>query len=158
LIPYFVIPPLQIGPVAVQPFGILAATGVWLASALLLRGARRRGLDEAPLRDFSVWAVVAGVIGGHLVHLLFYHPEELRQGGVLQLLNVWDGLSSTGGVLGGILAAAILLPRAAHSLLALLRRIRPRSGARVGCGAPRMLFGPRSSGASHLLRVRRGVP
>jgi phosphatidylglycerol---prolipoprotein diacylglyceryl transferase len=107
LIPYFVIPPLQIGPVAVQPFGVLAAAGVWLASALLLRGARRRGLDQAPLRDFAVWAVVAGMIGGHLVHLLFYHPEELRQGGALQLLRVWDGLSSTGGVLGGILAAAI---------------------------------------------------
>ncbi len=107
LIPYFVIPPLRIGPIDVQPFGILAAAGVWLASALLVRGARRRGLDEAPVRDFSAWAVVAGVIGGHLVHLLFYHPEELRQGGVLQLLRVWDGLSSTGGVLGGILAAAI---------------------------------------------------
>jgi len=103
MIPYFVIPPLRIGPLAIQPFGILAAAGVWLASALLVRGARRRGLDEGPLRDFSVWSVVAGVIGGHLVHLLFYHPEELRQGGVLQLLRVWDGLSSTGGVL----AAAI---------------------------------------------------
>ena len=107
MIPYFVIPPLQIGPVAVQPFGILAAAGVSLASALLLRGARRRALDEAPLRDFAVWAVVAGVIGGHLVHLLFYHPEELRQGGVLQLLRVWDGLSSTGGVLGGVLIGLI---------------------------------------------------
>jgi phosphatidylglycerol:prolipoprotein diacylglycerol transferase len=113
LIPYFVIPALQIGPIAVQPFGILAAAGVSLAAALLLRGARRRGLDEAPLRDFPVWAVAAGVICGHLVHLLFYHPEELRQGGVLQLLRVWDGLSSTGGVLGGILAAVVFF-RARH--------------------------------------------
>src|SRR5437868_13586438 len=113
LIPYFVIPPLQIGPVAVQPFGILAAAGVSLASALLLRGARRRALDEAPLRDFAVWAVVAGVIGGHLVHLLFYPPEGLRQGGVLQLLRVWDGLCATGGVLGGVLAAPISF-RARH--------------------------------------------
>jgi len=107
LIPYFLIPPLQIGPVAVQSFGILAAAGVSLAAALLVRGARRRALDETPLRDFPVWGVLAGVIGGHLVHLLFYHPEELREGGVLQLLRVWDGLSSTGGILGGALAAAI---------------------------------------------------
>jgi phosphatidylglycerol---prolipoprotein diacylglyceryl transferase len=107
LIPYFLIPPLQIGPVAVQSFGILAAAGVSLAAALLVRGARRRALDETPLRDFPVWGVLAGVIAGHLVHLLFYHPEELREGGVLQLLRVWDGLSSTGGVLGGVLAAAI---------------------------------------------------
>src|SRR5882762_3085253 len=32
-------------------------------------------------------------------------------------------------------------------------RIRARSRARAGCGAPRMLFGPRSSGASHLLAL-----
>ena len=107
MIPYFLIPPLQIGPVAVRSFGILAAAGVSLAAALLVRGARRRALDETPLRDFPVWGVLAGVIGGHLVHLLFYHPEELRQGGILQLLRVWDGLSSTGGVLGGVVAAAI---------------------------------------------------
>jgi phosphatidylglycerol:prolipoprotein diacylglycerol transferase len=113
LIPYFVIPPLQIGPVAVQSFGILSAAGVSLAAALLVRAARRRALDETPLRDFPVWGVLAGVIGGHLVHLLFYHPEELREGGVLQLLRVWDGLSSTGGVLGGVLAAAIFF-RARH--------------------------------------------
>src|SRR2546422_9101308 len=76
-------------------------------SALLVLGARRRALDETPLRDFPVWGVLAGVIGGHLVHLLFYHPEELREGGVLQLLRVWDGLSSTGGILSGAFAAAI---------------------------------------------------
>jgi phosphatidylglycerol---prolipoprotein diacylglyceryl transferase len=138
LIPYFVIPPLQIGPVAVQPFGILAAAGVWLASALLLRGARRRGLDQAPLRDFSLWAVVAGVIGGHLVHLLFYHPEELRQGGVLQLLRVWDGLSSTGGVLGGVLAAAIFfrarrIPFSRYSDVFALAVAPGWAVARLGC-------------------------
>jgi phosphatidylglycerol:prolipoprotein diacylglycerol transferase len=138
LIPYVVIPPLQIGPLAVQPFGILAAAGVWVASALLLRGARRRGLDEVPLRDFSAWAVVAGVIGGHLFHLLFYHPEELRQGGVLQLLKVWDGLSSTGGVLGGILAAAIFfrvrrIPFSRYSDVFALALAPGWAVARLGC-------------------------
>jgi phosphatidylglycerol:prolipoprotein diacylglycerol transferase len=138
MIPHFVIPPLQIGPLSVQSFGILAAAGVWLASALLVRGARRRGLDEAPVRDFSVWAVGAGVIGGHLVHLLLYHPEELRQGGALQLLRVWDGLSSTGGVLGGILAAAIFfrarrIPFSRYSDVFALAVAPGWAVARVGC-------------------------
>jgi phosphatidylglycerol---prolipoprotein diacylglyceryl transferase len=138
LIPYFVIPPLQIGPVAIQPFGILAAAGVWLASALLLRGARRRGLDEAPLRDFPAWALAVGVICGHLVHLLFYHPEELREGGVLQLLKVWDGLSSTGGVLGGVLAAAVFfrarrIPFSRYSDVFALALAPGWAVARLGC-------------------------
>src|SRR2546423_740840 len=140
MIPYFVIPPLQIGPLAVQSFGILAAAGVWLASALLVRGARRRGLDQVPVRDFSVWAVGAGVIGGHLVHLLLYHPEELRQGGALQLLRVWDGLSSTGGVLGGIFAAAIFFP--ARDRPPLLRRPIPGPDSRAVCrSGPHRLWG-----------------
>jgi phosphatidylglycerol:prolipoprotein diacylglycerol transferase len=138
MIPYFVIPPLQVGPIAVQSFGILAAAGVWLASTLLVRGAGRRGLDELPLRDFSVWAVVAGVIGGHLVHLLFYHPEELRQGGVLQLVKVWDGLSSTGGVLGGIIAATIFfgarrIPFSRYSDVFALAIAPGWAVARLGC-------------------------
>src|SRR5205814_5105408 len=39
-------------------------------------------------------------------HLFLYHREELRSGGELQILKVWDGLSSTGGVLGGLAAGA----------------------------------------------------
>src|SRR5438477_462938 len=64
------------------------------------------GLDPAPLNSFATWALVGGIVGGHFVHLFFYHPEELRSNGVLQVLKVWDGLSSTGGVLGGLAAGA----------------------------------------------------
>lgn len=111
MIPYFVIPPLRIGPLALQPFGILSASGILLASKLLIREARRRGLDTQPLEKLATWAVVGGIVGAHLVHLLLYHPEELRENGPLQILKVWDGLSSTGGALGGIVASVIFLHR-----------------------------------------------
>lgn len=104
MIPWFVVPPLQLGPIALQPFGILAAAGIFLAGRLLVRGAERRGLDAQAIEKSASWALAGGIVGAHLVHVLFYHPEELRQGGLLQLLKVWDGLSSTGGVLGGLLA------------------------------------------------------
>ncbi len=104
MIPWFVIPPLHLGPLALQPFGILAAAGIYLTSRLLVRKAVQRGLDPQPLEKAASWALLGGLIGGHLVHLLFYHPEELREGGLLQLFKVWDGLSSTGGVLGGLIA------------------------------------------------------
>jgi phosphatidylglycerol:prolipoprotein diacylglycerol transferase len=106
VIPYFQIPPLRIGPIEIQPFGVLAAAGVYLASVLLVRRAREEGLDPTPLNSFATWALLGGIVGGHLVHLFFYHPEELRSGGVLQILKVWDGLSSTGGVIGGLIAGA----------------------------------------------------
>jgi len=109
LIPYFVVPTLHLGPVPIQPFGVLSAAGVWLAMSLLVRDARRRGLDVEAVEKVAGWALVGGMIGAHLMHVLLYHPEELREGGPLQLLKVWDGLSSTGGVFGGLVASIVFL-------------------------------------------------
>lgn len=109
MIPYFVVAPLRLGPLAIQPFGVLAACGVWLANWLLVRTAGRSGLDVEPLEKLAGWALAGGIIGAHLLHLGLYHPEELRLGGPLQLLKFWDGLSSTGGVLGGLVASMIFL-------------------------------------------------
>ena len=107
MIPWFEVPPLRLGPLSLQPFGILAAAGILLASRLLVREAVRRELDPRPLEKAASWALLGGLVGGHLMHVLLYHPEELREGGVLQLLKIWDGLSSTGGVLGGLAALLI---------------------------------------------------
>ncbi len=108
VIPYFTIPPLQLGPIDIQPFGVLSALGVWLACWLLVRGARVRGLDERPAVGVATWALVGGLVGAHLMHVLLYHPEELHGSWkAWQLLKFWDGLSSTGGVLGG--TAAVVL-------------------------------------------------
>src|SRR5512144_3247217 len=105
MIPYFEFPSLQLGPFTLQSFGIFAAAGVALAAWLLVREARRAGLDTAPLRDVPLWAIGGGVVGGHLMHLFLYHPEELHgPAGAWQILKVWDGLSSTGGALAGTLA------------------------------------------------------
>jgi phosphatidylglycerol:prolipoprotein diacylglycerol transferase len=105
MIPWFAPAPIPLGPFKIEWFGILAAAGVYTAMALLVREARRHRLDPRPMADFAVWGVAGGVVGGHLVHVLAYHPEELT--GPLALLKVWDGLSSMGGLLGGLAAALV---------------------------------------------------
>jgi phosphatidylglycerol:prolipoprotein diacylglycerol transferase len=77
----------------------------------LSRAAREQGLPDEPLRDYATWGVVAGLLMGHFVHLFLYHPEELTQKGVIQILKIWDGQSSFGGLLGGILAAVVYFRR-----------------------------------------------
>src|SRR5258705_187477 len=77
----------------------------------IARRDREEGLDPDPLTSFATWALIGGLLGGHLVHLFLYHPEELRAGGVLQVLKFWDGLSSTGGVLGGLAGGALFFRR-----------------------------------------------
>ncbi len=108
-IPWFELPHLSLGPFTVQSFGVLSALGILLAVALAQRAARRQGLDPKPVLDASVAAVAAGVAGGHLAHLAFYHPEELAD--PWSVVRVWEGLSSRGGLLGGVLAAAIWFRR-----------------------------------------------
>ena len=104
MISYFEFPSVQLGPFTLQSFGVFAAAGVALAAWLLVREAKRRGLDPSPMRDAPVWAIVGGLLGGHLMHVFLYHPEEAHG---WQILKVWDGLSSTGGVLGGTLAVVL---------------------------------------------------
>lgn len=105
LIPYFELPTLHLGPFTIQAFGIFAALGVYLAVRVAASAAGKRGLDPKPVVDYAVWGVLAGVVVGHLVHLFLYHPEELRQ--PIRILQFWEGLSSFGGLLGGVVAAAV---------------------------------------------------
>jgi phosphatidylglycerol:prolipoprotein diacylglycerol transferase len=105
LIPWFEPPTLQVGPITVQAFGVLAALGVATGVRTAAWAAGRRGLDPRPVLDFAIWGVLAGVAVGHLVHVGLYHPEELRS--PRRVLEFWDGLSSFGGLAGGIAAAMV---------------------------------------------------
>ncbi len=102
MIPYLDPSALKIGPI--EPFGMFVALGIFLASYLLSRQAEREGLDATPLQDYAPWGVGVGIVVGHLFHLFAYHPEELSKS-PFQVFKVWDGLSSFGGLIGGILAA-----------------------------------------------------
>ncbi len=106
MIPYLHVPSLKLGPLTIEPFGIFVAMGILLAARLLARQAEREGLDSTPLQDYAPWGVGVGVVVGHLFHLFAYHPEELSKS-PFQIFKVWDGLSSFGGLIGGILAAVV---------------------------------------------------
>jgi phosphatidylglycerol:prolipoprotein diacylglycerol transferase len=105
VIPWFELPSLTLGRITIQSFGILSALGILLGATLAARGARELGREPQVILDFAVVGVLAGVVAGHLAHLFFYHPEELRE--PIRILKFWEGLSSMGGLAGGVAAAAI---------------------------------------------------
>ncbi len=109
MIPYFELPSLHLGPFTLQAFGVFAALGVYVGARLAAREAQRHGLDPRPLTDYAVWGVAAGVLGGHAIHLLLYHPEELSDW--RRVLSFWEGLSSFGGLLGAVIAAVVYFGR-----------------------------------------------
>jgi phosphatidylglycerol---prolipoprotein diacylglyceryl transferase len=109
LIPWFEPPSLTLGPFTLQTFGVLTVLGVYVGAQIAARTAQADGLDRRAVLDFAVVAVAAGVLGGHLVHLGFYHQEELRD--PWRVLKFWEGLSSMGGLSGAIVAAAFWFRR-----------------------------------------------
>ncbi len=142
LIPGFELPSLHLGPyITIQSFGVLTALGVLTAVYLAGRAARQMGRDPQVVMDFAVVGVLSGVIFGHLVHVLGYHPEELRDASghfTWQVLKFWEGLSSMGGLIGGIVAAVVWFPwkriRFADYSDAIALGMAPGWGvARVGC-------------------------
>lgn len=105
MIPYFKPPSWHLGPFTIEVFGLFAALGIYVGARVAAGRAARQGLDPKPLVDWALWGVISGVVVGHVVHLFGYHPEELTS--VWQIFKVWDGLSSYGGLLGGLLAALV---------------------------------------------------
>lgn len=99
------------------PF-LLTAVGLVAAALVARHRARRSGLELRKLHSLMRWIVIGGLIGGHLIDALYYRFDQVaevvqwhviwRQ--PLELLRIWHGWRSVGGLFGG-LAAALLWKR-----------------------------------------------
>jgi phosphatidylglycerol---prolipoprotein diacylglyceryl transferase len=96
-----------VGPLPIAMFGILVATGVILGDRIVVREGTKRGLDARDIRYLNARMVIGGFIMAHLVSVIFYFPERIREN-PLVLLNFWSGLSSFGGFLGAALTLLYL--------------------------------------------------
>lgn len=106
MIPYIHVPDLKLGPLTLHPFGLLVATGVIIGTWLATKRAKQRGLDVDKLNSFITWMLVAGFLGGHMLDQIFYHPQEvIRRPWSIFLL--WEGLSSFGGFVGGLIGVVL---------------------------------------------------
>lgn len=106
MIPYIHVPDLKLGPLTLHPFGLLVATGVIIGTWLATKRAKQRGLDLDKLNSFITWMLVAGFLGGHMLDQIFYHPAEVVKR-PWSLFLLWEGLSSFGGFVGGLIGVVL---------------------------------------------------
>lgn len=103
----------MIDPVAFEVFGlsirwygIFMATAILLGTLLVLREARKRGIDDDIITDLALVTIPSGVIGARVYYVLF--NWSYYQGDFLKMINIrGGGMAIHGAVIGGILAGYI---------------------------------------------------
>ena len=108
MIPFADLPPLRLGPLTVQVFGLTVAIAVLVGLAIARRRFVRFGLEPTVGERMATWLLVGGFLGAHLFAVLFYFPGEVVRDPWL-LLRVWEHISSFGGMIGGLLGTVLYL-------------------------------------------------
>jgi phosphatidylglycerol:prolipoprotein diacylglycerol transferase len=106
MIPYIKVPDFHIWKLPLHPFGVLVATGVIIGTMLAMRRGSKRGFDLDKLNSFITWMLFVGFVGGHVLDSIFYHPDEVMRR-PWSLVMLWEGLSSFGGFVGGLIGVLI---------------------------------------------------
>jgi len=94
----------SIGTFEVRWYGVMVVLAVIAAIGISLLEAKRKGVSQDIIWDIGLWAVIGGIVGARLFHVIdnwnyyVYHPE--------QLLN-FAGLAIWGAVFGGLVAILI---------------------------------------------------
>jgi len=112
MIPFFEIPAIPLGPIQLQPFGILITVGIGGGYFWLGRRTRQIGCDTAYVPGFVFWMLAAGLIGAVAFKLL-YLPNVLTvlKAAPLELLGGGVGIASFGGVFAGLAGGCVYLWR-----------------------------------------------
>lgn len=99
MLPYVTVPTLNLGPLKLQPFGVLVVTGIIIGTALARWRAPRYGIARDTLDSFVMWMLGGAFVGAHMLDAIFYHPDELAAR-PWSIFFLWEGLSSFGGFIG----------------------------------------------------------
>jgi phosphatidylglycerol:prolipoprotein diacylglycerol transferase len=98
-IPFFRLGELDVG-LPIQAFGVIVAIGVLIGAGLLRRYAEWHGVSDDHIRGITGWVTVTGFIGAHVFDVVAYQWQDLQRDPIL-LIQIWKGISSYGGFLGG---------------------------------------------------------
>ncbi|MCW6010374.1 prolipoprotein diacylglyceryl transferase [Micromonospora sp. CPCC 205371] len=101
----------QLGPIPVRAYALCIILGIAVACAVTEVRLRRRGGPQWAVLDIALWAVLFGMVGARLYHVITSPQDYFGEGGEpIRALYIWEGGlgiwgAVAGGVLGGWLAA-----------------------------------------------------
>jgi phosphatidylglycerol:prolipoprotein diacylglycerol transferase len=104
-------PVFSIGPFTVYLLGLMIGIGSLVGLLLLLREAKRRGLNQELLMNGVMYSLLGGIIGARIVYVVVYNPSYYLANPLEILFIFKGGLSIHGGLLGGLLVGVLYLKR-----------------------------------------------
>ncbi len=120
MIPYLEYPVLEIGSYRLGIFPLFVGAAVVLQFQIVMRRAPRFGISREVSSSLLGWAIGLGLLSAHVFDVIAYTPEKLREN-PLELLRLWGGLSSFGGMVGGLAGIAWVMWRKGLSGVDMLR-------------------------------------
>jgi len=80
MLPYLEYHAIILGPVTLQVWGLWVSLGVIAGVLLADRLAKKNFLAPQLVWDLAVWALLAGLLGARVGHVLFYDPSYYISG------------------------------------------------------------------------------
>jgi prolipoprotein diacylglyceryl transferase len=116
---------VHVGGVALHAYGVMLLLGILAAVWLTGRRWTRRGGDWDLVFRVAMWGVAGGIVGARLYHVITSWsevPDPKWQG----VFEIWrGGLGIWGGILGGVLAGAIVVHRSGNSVYRFMDAVAP---------------------------------
>ena len=116
---------IDIGPLQLHAYGVMLLLGI--LAATWLTGVRwtRRGGDWDLVFRVAMWGVAGGIVGARIYHVITSWSEvpDPKWQGVFEIWN--GGLGVWGGILGGVIAGAIVVRRSGNSVYRFMDAVAP---------------------------------
>ena len=109
----------EIGSLSVRWYGVIICFGFVLAVVLAMRACKKYGISQDDLLDYLLFAMPAAVIGARLYYVAFrldYYLENPKE--IINYTN--GGLAIYGGIIGAVIAAAIVAKVKKQSFLKII--------------------------------------
>jgi prolipoprotein diacylglyceryl transferase len=103
----------HLGPLPIRAYALCILAGIVIATLIMEKRLRARGVAEGTSLDIAIWAVPAGIVGARVYHLATSPQGYLGPGGdPMRMFAIWEGgLSIWGAVAGGAIGAYIAVRR-----------------------------------------------
>jgi phosphatidylglycerol:prolipoprotein diacylglycerol transferase len=100
---------IRLGPLTVHYYALILMAGIVVGAWLVARRARAEGLDAEHVWNGLTWAIIPGLIGARLYHVLTPSPAsglstQYYLENPLQIFAIWNGgLGIYGAIVGGVI-------------------------------------------------------